>query len=174
MVKLQKEAAYAERKSQVRLGKWTSKEHRARLRFLKEKERYERVEGELRNAENDYEERRDHAAGLTSQVAEKTQDLDDLRGQKAADDVSVPICLLRIVLSDHSVSVKSSCSLSRTPPTASRLAIDWKSIISIYHCLYFSNSSLFFQNTVAIIKDGKFVGKHIYPLGGVKEESYRR
>ena len=88
IVKLQREAASAERKSQLRLSKWTSKEHKARLRFLKEKERYERIEGELRNAENDYEERRDHAAGLTSQVAEKTQDLDDLRAQKAADDVS--------------------------------------------------------------------------------------
>lgn len=88
LVKLQKEGARAERKSQSRLGKWTVKEHKARLRFLKEKERYERIEGELRNAENDYEERRDHAAGLTGQVAEKTQDLDDLRGQKAADDVS--------------------------------------------------------------------------------------
>jgi len=86
--KLQKEAAKAERKSQMRLSKYTSKEHKARLRFLKEKERYERVEGDLRNAENDYEERRDHGAGLTAQVAEKTQELDDLRGQKAADDVS--------------------------------------------------------------------------------------
>lgn len=72
----------------MRLSKYTSKEHKARLRFLKEKERYERVEGDLRNAENDYEERRDHGAGLTAQVAEKTQELDDLRGQKAADDVS--------------------------------------------------------------------------------------
>jgi len=70
LVKLQKEAARAERKSQLRLSKWTSKEHRARLRFLKEKERYEKVEGELRNAENDYEERRDHAGGITAQVAE--------------------------------------------------------------------------------------------------------
>lgn len=87
--KLQREAAHAERKSQSRLSKWISKEHRARLRFLKEKERYEKVEGDLRNAENDYEERRDHAAGLTAQVAEKTQELDDLRGQKAADDVSL-------------------------------------------------------------------------------------
>jgi hypothetical protein len=68
--KLQREAAAAEVKSQQRLTKWTSKEHKARLRFLKEKERYERIEGELRNAENDYEERRDHAAGLTSQMAE--------------------------------------------------------------------------------------------------------
>lgn len=68
---LQKEAATAERKSQLRLTKWTSKEHKARMRFLKEKERYERIEGELRNAENDFEERRDHAAGLTAQVAEK-------------------------------------------------------------------------------------------------------
>ena len=88
MVKLQKDAAAAERKSQLRLTKYTSKEHKARLRFLKEKERYEKIEGELRNAENDYEERRDHAGGLTAQVAEKTQELDDLRGQKAADDVS--------------------------------------------------------------------------------------
>lgn len=86
---MQKSAAAAERKSQMRLSKHTAREHKARLRFLKEKERYERIEGELRNAENDYEERRDHAAGLTSQVAEKTQELDDLRGQKAADDVSV-------------------------------------------------------------------------------------
>lgn len=96
LVKLQKEAASAERKSQLRLTKWTSKEHKARLRFLKEKERYERIEGELRNAENDYEERRDHAAGLTGQVAEKTQDLDDLRGQKAADDVSIILARLTI------------------------------------------------------------------------------
>jgi hypothetical protein len=89
IVKLQKEAASAERKSQLRLTKYTGKEHKARLRFLKEKERYEKIEGELRNAENDYEERRDHAGGLTAQVAEKTQELDDLRGQKAADDVSL-------------------------------------------------------------------------------------
>ena len=94
MVKLQREAAHAERKSQNRLTKWTSKEHKARLRFLKEKERYEKIEGELRNAENDYEERRDHAGGLTAQVAEKTQELDDLRGQKAADDVSRSLHLL--------------------------------------------------------------------------------
>ena len=109
LVRLQKEAAGNERKSQVRLSKWTAKEHKARLRFLKEKERYEKIEGELRNAENDYEERRDHGAGLTAQVAEvrcsslefnisadpqKTQDLDDLRSQKAADDVSFLIILL--------------------------------------------------------------------------------
>jgi len=95
--RLQKEAAGAERKSQVRLSKWTTKEHKARLRFLKEKERYEKVEGDLRNAENDYEERRDHAAGLTAQVAERTQDLDDLRGQKAADDVSHATLLFKFV-----------------------------------------------------------------------------
>jgi hypothetical protein len=70
LARLQKEAAATERKSQLRLSKFTRKEHKARLRFLKEKERYEKVEGELRNAENDYEERRDHAAGLTAQVAE--------------------------------------------------------------------------------------------------------
>jgi hypothetical protein len=70
LARLQKEAAAAEVKSQLRLTKYTKKEHKARLRFLKEKERYERIEGELRNAENDYEERRDHAAGLTAQVAE--------------------------------------------------------------------------------------------------------
>jgi len=99
---LQREAARAERKSQVRLTKWTGKEHKARLRFLKEKERYEKVEGELRNAENDYEERRDHAAGLTSQVAEKTQDLDDLRGQKAADDRERAVKLLALKNPAHS------------------------------------------------------------------------
>lgn len=97
ITKLQKEAAGAERKSQLRLTKWTSKEHKARLRFLKEKERYEKIEAELRNAENDYEERRDHAGGLTAQVAEKTQDLDDLRGQKAADDVSPPFFFAVVV-----------------------------------------------------------------------------
>ncbi|KAI9638102.1 uncharacterized protein MKK02DRAFT_22875, partial [Dioszegia hungarica] len=102
LVKLQKEGARAERKSQARLGKWTVKEHKARLRFLKEKERYERIEGELRNAENDYEERRDHAAGLTGQVAEKTQDLDDLRGQKAADDREREVKLLALRNPAHS------------------------------------------------------------------------
>lgn len=100
--KLQKEAAHAERKSQIRLSKWTGKEHKARLRFLKEKERYEKIEGELRNAENDYEERRDHAAGLTAQVAEKTQDLDDLRGQKAADDREREVKLLALKNPAHS------------------------------------------------------------------------
>jgi len=102
LVKLQREAARAERKSQMRLGKWTNKEHKARLRFLKEKERYERIEGELRNAENDFEERRDHAAGLTGQVAEKTQDLDDLRGQKAADDREREVKLLALRNPAHS------------------------------------------------------------------------
>lgn len=71
LAKLQREAIGAERKSQHELGKWTSREHKARMRFLKEKERYEKVEGELRNAENDYEERRDQAAGLTAQIAER-------------------------------------------------------------------------------------------------------
>ena len=117
MVKLQKDAAAAERKSQLRLTKYTSKEHKARLRFLKEKERYEKIEGELRNAENDYEERRDHAGGLTAQVAEKTQELDDLRGQKAADDVSDCSVRDRSVLT-YSERGRSSCWLSRTPPTA--------------------------------------------------------
>lgn len=102
IVKLQKEAAGAERKSQLRLTKWTSKEHKARLRFLKEKERYEKIEAELRNAENDYEERRDHAGGLTAQVAEKTQDLDDLRGQKAADDREREVKLLALKNPAHS------------------------------------------------------------------------
>ncbi|GFZ45607.1 hypothetical protein JCM24511_03335 [Saitozyma sp. JCM 24511] len=100
--KLQREAAAAEVKSQKRLSKWTSKEHKARLRFLKEKERYERIEGELRNAENDYEERRDHAAGLTSQMAEKTQELDDLRAQKAADDREREVKLLALKNPGHS------------------------------------------------------------------------
>ncbi|KIR58736.1 DNA binding protein Ncp1 [Cryptococcus bacillisporus CA1873] len=99
---LQKEAATAERKSQLRLTKWTSREHKARMRFLKEKERYERIEGELRNAENDFEERRDHAAGLTAQVAEKTQDLDDLRAQKAADDREREVKILALKNPAHS------------------------------------------------------------------------
>lgn len=99
---LQKEAATAERKSQLRLTKWTTREHKARMRFLKEKERYERIEGELRNAENDFEERRDHAAGLTAQVAEKTQDLDDLRAQKAADDREREVKILALKNPAHS------------------------------------------------------------------------
>ena len=112
----------AERKSQKRLSNWTSKEHKARLRFLKEKERYEKVEGDLRNAENDYEERRDHAAGLTAQVAEKSQDLDDLRGQKAADDVRGFAIWDSLADTKHrSVSAKSSFSPSRAQPTASLL-----------------------------------------------------
>ncbi|OWZ63175.1 hypothetical protein AYX15_04804 [Cryptococcus neoformans] len=99
---LQKEAATAERKSQLRLTKWTTREHKARMRFLKEKERYEKIEGELRNAENDFEERRDHAAGLTAQVAEKTQDLDDLRAQKAADDREREVKILALKNPAHS------------------------------------------------------------------------
>lgn len=118
--KLQREAAHAERKSQSRLSKWISKEHRARLRFLKEKERYEKVEGDLRNAENDYEERRDHAAGLTAQVAEKTQELDDLRGQKAADDVSRSGFYTAMTQLTYFVSVNEKLSFlrSRTRLTA--------------------------------------------------------
>ncbi|WVR05187.1 hypothetical protein IAU60_002199 [Kwoniella sp. DSM 27419] len=102
LTKLQREAAAAERKSQLRLSKYTSKEHKARLRFLKEKERYEKVEGELRNAENDYEERRDHAAGLTSQVAEKQYELDDARAQKAADDRERAVKMLALKNPGHS------------------------------------------------------------------------
>ncbi|WVQ70000.1 uncharacterized protein L199_008224 [Kwoniella botswanensis] len=102
LTRLQREAASAERKSQLRLSKWTRKEHKARLRFLKEKERYEKIEGELRNSENDYEERRDHAAGLTSQVAEKTQEVDDLRAMKAADDREREVKLLALKNPAHS------------------------------------------------------------------------
>ncbi|WRT67177.1 uncharacterized protein IL334_004143 [Kwoniella shivajii] len=102
LTKLQREAASAERKSQLRLSKWTRNEHKARLRFLKEKERYEKVEADLRNAENDYEERRDHAAGLTSQVAEKTYELDDARAQKAADDREREVKLLALKNPAHS------------------------------------------------------------------------
>jgi hypothetical protein len=71
LTRMQKEAIGHERQSQGRLSKWTQREHKARMRFLKEKERYEKVEAELRNAENDFEERRDHAAGLTAQIAER-------------------------------------------------------------------------------------------------------
>lgn len=86
LTKLQKEAIAAESKSQRNLAKWTSREHKARLHFLKEKERYEAIEAKLRNAENDFEERRDHAYGLTEQVAERNQEIDDMRALKAADD----------------------------------------------------------------------------------------
>lgn len=151
IVKLQKEAASAERKSQLRLTKWTAKEHKARLRFLKEKERYEKIEGELRNAENDYEERRDHAGGLTAQVAEKTQELDDLRGQKAADDVSLIEYQHVLASTDKcSESEKSSCWLSRTRPTASWRVEEYQGdggnveyvssiypIQEVYNCLLF-------------------------------------
>ncbi|WWD15970.1 hypothetical protein CI109_100394 [Kwoniella shandongensis] len=102
LVALQRQAANAERKSQYRLAKYTKNEHKARLRFLKEKERYERVEGDLRNAENDYEERKDHAAGLTAQVAEKTYELDDLRAQKAADDREREVKILALKNPAHS------------------------------------------------------------------------
>lgn len=112
MARMQKDAIESERKSQRMLAKATSREHGARKRFLKEKERYEKVEGELRNAENDYEERRDHAAGLTAQIAEKcvsrkggltrrTQDIDDLRAQKAADDREREVKLLAIKNPGH-------------------------------------------------------------------------
>lgn len=101
MAKMQKGSIESERKSQRHLAKWTARENRARMRFLKEKERYEKAEGELRNAENDYEERRDHAAGLTAQIAEKTQELDDLRAQKAADDREREVKLLAIKNPGH-------------------------------------------------------------------------
>ncbi|WWC69422.1 uncharacterized protein I206_103361 [Kwoniella pini CBS 10737] len=102
LTKLQREAASAERKSQLRLSKWTRREHKARLRFLKEKEKYEKIEGELRNSENDYEERRDHASGLTAQVAEKTQSVDDLRAMRAADDREREVKLLALKNPAHS------------------------------------------------------------------------
>lgn len=86
LTKLQKEAISKESKSQRNLAKWTSREHKARLHFLKMKERYEAIEAKLRNAENDFEERRDHAYGLTEQVAERQQEIDDMRAIKAADD----------------------------------------------------------------------------------------
>ncbi|WWC61085.1 uncharacterized protein I303_103663 [Kwoniella dejecticola CBS 10117] len=102
LTKLQREAASAERKSQLRLSKWTRREHKARLRFLKEKEKYEKIEGELRNSENDYEERRDHASGLTAQVAERTQEVDDLRAMRAADDREREVKLLALKNPAHS------------------------------------------------------------------------
>lgn len=70
------------------LSKWTAKEHKAKLRWLKEQERYAKVEAALRNAEEDYEAKREHAGQTTATIAEKTQELDDLRANKAADDVS--------------------------------------------------------------------------------------
>lgn len=77
-----------ELKAQQKHAKFTRVEHKARLRFLKEKERYERVEAQLRSIEADYEAKREHAAQQTDLLAEKTQELNDLRAQKAADDVS--------------------------------------------------------------------------------------
>lgn len=60
------------------------------MHFLKEKERFERVEAELRVRNSDYEAKREHASNQTDLLAEKTQELNDLRAQKAADDVSLP------------------------------------------------------------------------------------
>ncbi|WWC89992.1 uncharacterized protein L201_004922 [Kwoniella dendrophila CBS 6074] len=102
LTKLQREAAAAERKSQLRLSKWTRREHKARLRFLKEKEKYEKIEGELRNCENDFEERRDHASGLTAQVAEKTLEVDEARANKAADDREREVKILALKNPGHS------------------------------------------------------------------------
>lgn len=87
---IQKEAAKYERKAQLVLSKYTAKEHKAKLRWLKEQERYAKVEAALRNAEEDYEAKREHAGQTTATIAEKTQELDDLRANKAADDVSGP------------------------------------------------------------------------------------
>ncbi|GMK57000.1 hypothetical protein CspeluHIS016_0308400 [Cutaneotrichosporon spelunceum] len=101
LTKMQKGAIDGERKSQRNLTKWISRENRARTRFLKEKERYEKAEGGLRNAENDYEERRDHASELTAQVADRTQELDDMRAQKAADDREREVKLLAIKNPGH-------------------------------------------------------------------------
>lgn len=117
---LQKEAAAAERKSQLRLTKWTTKEHKARMRFLKEKERYERIEGELRNAENDFEERRDHAAGLTAQVAEKVSRAAAKASHRDADQFLPSrhkiLMIYELRKQRMTVNEKSRFWPSRTPP----------------------------------------------------------
>jgi hypothetical protein len=60
-------------------------EHKARLRFLKEKERYERVEAQLRSIEADYEVR--HFPLLFTQRADNDGFIGEARTRRAADRV---------------------------------------------------------------------------------------
>lgn len=53
---------------------------------------YDRIEADLRSREEQYDAARQHSQAQTELLADKTQELNDLRSQKAADDVS-PICV---------------------------------------------------------------------------------
>lgn len=64
---------------------------KAYKRFLKQKEEYDRIEAELRNREEQYEATRQHAQAQTEVLAQKSLELNELRAQKAADDVSGPL-----------------------------------------------------------------------------------
>ncbi|KAJ9092394.1 hypothetical protein QFC21_006896 [Naganishia friedmannii] len=99
--KVQRAAHAEELKAQQKHAKFTRVEHKARLRFLKEKERYERVEAQLRSIEADYEAKREHASQQTDLLAEKTQELNDLRAQKAADDRERELKLLSLKNPGH-------------------------------------------------------------------------
>ena len=61
---------------------------KAYKKFLKQKEAYDRIEAELRSREEQYEATRQHAQAQTEILAQKSAELNDLRAQKAADDVS--------------------------------------------------------------------------------------
>lgn len=84
--KVQKAAAYDELKAQKMHTKALQVHDKAYKKFMKQKEAYDRIESHLRSREEQYEMTRQHAQAQTDILAEKSEELNDLRAQKAADD----------------------------------------------------------------------------------------
>lgn len=94
--KVQKGALEVELKAQKKHTKALQIHDKAYRKFLKQKEVYDRIEADLRSREEQYDAARQHSQAQTELLAEKTQELNDLRSQKAADDRERELRLLAL------------------------------------------------------------------------------
>lgn len=89
MQKMQKDALKEESRAVATHAKALRAFHKEELEYLAARARYDKAQAELAVVEDAREAARDHAMEVTEMMQEKSKEVEWLRSQKAADDVSV-------------------------------------------------------------------------------------
>lgn len=86
--RMQRQAIKEESKTVSTHAKALRQFHKDELEYLAARAKYERAQAELQTWEDMRDSARQHAAEVTDRLQEKNQEVEWLRAQKAADDVS--------------------------------------------------------------------------------------
>lgn len=120
--KMQKNALKEEARSVAAHTKALRAYHKEELEYLAARGRYEKAQAELAVVEDAREAARGHAMEITEMMQEKSQEVEWLRSQKAADDVSLVLQLgvIKLICYLAARTISKACAVDGKGMTARR------------------------------------------------------